>query len=76
MDFLITRTPFLGRRVPKYPVNTDKVTQTGDLACGRQVVYGYIRYSDVRGTSTLAAVTGDVGLLSLGPLSSLQYTCK
>jgi len=37
------------------------VTRNGNLACGRQAVYGCIRYSDVRCTSTVAAVTGDVG---------------
>jgi len=43
MDFLTTQTLFLGRRVPKYLVNTDEVTRTGDLACRMQAVYGCIR---------------------------------
>jgi len=42
MDFLITQTVFLARRVL---VNTDGVARTGDMARGRQVVYGYITYS-------------------------------
>jgi len=53
-------------------VNTNKVARTGDMAHGRQVVYGCnhihcISHDDIRGTNTLAAPPGHVC-----PLSSLH----
>jgi len=44
MDFLITQTPFLAVECQSTPVNRDEVARTGNMACGRPVVYGYITY--------------------------------
>ena len=46
MDFQITQTPFYPSSMyQSTPVSMDEVAQTGDMACGRQVVYCYITYS-------------------------------
>jgi len=45
MDFWITQTPFLPVEYESTPINKDEVARTGNMARGRQVVYGYISYN-------------------------------